>query len=91
MNGMTNRFKSIKDVLRALIENQATIILVSGEKLTVEVEAVIDNLLVASIGNRIIFIDIECICVVVTCCEEILEFLLNRKGRKLEEESREHY
>lgn len=70
---------SIKDALEALIEQRVTIILISGQRLTVEVDAVVDNLLVASIGNKILFIDIECICVVVTCCEEILESLLNRK------------
>jgi hypothetical protein len=84
-------FDSIKDVLKASIEQKVTIILISGQKLTVEVEAVIDNLLVASIDGKILFIDIECICVVITCCEEILESLLGKNHRKREEEeSRKH-
>ena len=80
--------KNIKEVLEGLVEQRVTIILVSGQKLTVEVDAVIDHLLVASIDGKILFIDIECICVVVTCCEEVLELLLNRKQRprKMEEE-----
>lgn len=88
MGNKINKFHDIKEVLQALIDQDATIILVSGQRLNVEVEAVVDNLLVASIGNRILFIDIECICVVVTCCEEILEFLLqkNKFHEKLREE-----
>lgn len=71
--------KNIKEVLKGLIETRVTIILVSRQRLTVEVDAVIDDLLVASIDGKIFFIDIECICVVVTCCEEVLESLLNRR------------
>ena len=95
--GMSRSFKNfnnLKDVLKGLIEQQVTIILVSGQKLTVEVDAVVDNLLVASVGNRLVFIDIECICVVITCCEKILEFVLNNmRGHEKNHEkecSREH-
>lgn len=35
------------------------------------------NLLVMSACNRVIFVDINCICVVCTCCEDVLEFALN--------------
>jgi hypothetical protein len=82
--------KNLKEVLEGLVETRVTIILVSRQKLTVEVDAVIDHLLVASIDGKILFIDIECICVVVTCCEEALESLLNRKRsrRRFEEEDR---
>lgn len=71
--------KCIKEVLEGLVEQKVTIILESGQKLTVEIAAVIDNLLVASVDGKILFIDIECICVVITCCEEVLESLLNKR------------
>jgi hypothetical protein len=74
------KIDGIKDVLRSSIESRVTLVLCSCQKLTVEVDAVVDNLLVASIGNRILFIDIECICAVITCCEEVLEFLLNKQS-----------
>lgn len=93
MSKTFGNFKNLKDVLRGLIEQHVTIILISGQRLNVEVDAIVDNLLVASIGNRILFIDIECICVVVSCCEEILEFVLTnmRRERKTEDEcSRGH-
>lgn len=82
MSRSINNVSSIKEVLQALIETQVCIVLVSGQKLNVEVDAVIDNLLVGSCGNRIVFIDIECICVVLTCCEEILEFVLNNMRKE---------
>jgi hypothetical protein len=80
--------RNLKEVLEGLVEQKVTIILVSGQRLTVEVDAVVDNLLVASIDGKILFIDIECICVVVTCCEEVLESLFDRKRsrRRMEEE-----
>lgn len=88
MNKSFTNLGNIKEVLESLIEQRVTLILVSGQRLTVEVDAVIDGLLVASIDGKILFISIECICVVITCCEEILESLLNRKHRvrKVEEE-----
>jgi hypothetical protein len=90
MSRSFNNLKNIKEVLQSLIETQACIVLVSGQKLNVEVDAVVDNLLVASVGNRIIFIDIECICAVITCCEEILEFVLSDMRRGKSFPSREH-
>lgn len=84
-------FKNIKEVLRSLIEQRVTLVLESGQKLTVEIDAVVDDLLVASVNGKILFVNIECICVVVTCCEEALEAFLNnnlRTGREEESRSR---
>lgn len=81
------RLNGIKDVLKSSIGSCVTIVLVRGQKLTVEVDAVVDDLLVAAMGNKVLFINIECICVVITCCEEVLEFLLNKeKGNRGKEE-----
>lgn len=78
--------RNIKEVLEGLVEQRVTLVLVSGQRLTVEVDAVVDDLLVASIDGKILFIDIECICVVLTCCEEVLESLLRKRQvfRKIE-------
>lgn len=86
MESNKERSNGIRDVLKSSIESRVTIVLERGQRLTVEVDAVVDDLLVASVGNRILFINIECICVVITCCEEVLEFLLNKDGVNRREE-----
>lgn len=73
------KFKKLKDTLESLVEQRVIIILERGQRLIVEVDAVADNLLVTSVDGRIFFIDIECICAVVTCCEEVLESLLTEE------------
>lgn len=68
---------TIKGLLELLIEDKVTIILKSGEQETVEVEAVVGNLLVASLNcGKVKFIDIDCICAIIVRCEEILEAIL---------------
>lgn len=68
---------TIKGLLELLIEDEITIILESGEQETIEVEAVVGNLLVASLNHcKTKFIDIDCICAVKVECEEILEAIL---------------
>lgn len=85
MSFCTGAPASIKELLELLVEEDVTIILKSGETECVEVEAVVGNLLVASIeehrekhhcGDRLKFIDICCICAVIVECEDVLENIL---------------
>ncbi|HCT64186.1 MAG TPA: hypothetical protein DIC60_02750 [Lachnospiraceae bacterium] len=81
MSFCTNTPGSIKELLELLIEEEVTIVLKSGETECVEIEAVVGNLLVATIeghkcGERFKFIDICCICAVIVECEDILENIL---------------
>lgn len=81
MSFCTNTPGSIKELLELLIEEEVTIVLESGETEEVEVEAVVGNLLVATIEGQcddecFKFIDIDCICAVIVECEDILENIL---------------
>lgn len=83
MSFCTHTPGSIKELLELLIEEEVTIILESGETEEVEVEAVVGNLLVATIEDNcdhddecFKFIDIDCICAVIVECEDILENIL---------------
>lgn len=82
MSKKSCNFDGIKAVLKASVESRVTIVLVSCQRLVVEVDAVVDDLLIASIDNRILFIDINCICVVINSCEEVLEFLLSKAPKE---------
>lgn len=72
----------IKETLEALIGRRVIIVLESGERLFVQIEAVRDNLLIAACRCKIIFIDIDCICAVIAECPEVLRtFLREDRGR----------
>lgn len=73
-------FDDIRDVLLASIGDRVTIILSSGRILTVQVMAVDDDLLIASVRNRIISININRIDAVLSSCDELLASILNRRG-----------
>lgn len=69
---------TIRDLLSLLIEQKVKIILKSGEEEKIEIEAVVGDLVVASIcdEDKIKFIDVHCICAVIVECEDILENIL---------------
>jgi hypothetical protein len=68
--------RGIRRILRALIGRRVVIILESGERLFVRIEAVRDNQVIAACDCRVIFIDIECICAVIAECPEVLRTIL---------------
>lgn len=72
----------VRDVLRASIGNRVTIILSSGRILRVIVEAVDDDLLIASFDGRIVTINIDRIDAVVTNCDNLLGSFLDRRGSR---------
>jgi hypothetical protein len=71
----------IKETLENLIGRRVGIILESGERLFVVIEAVRDNLVIAACGCRVIFINIDCICAVITECPEVLRTFLREERR----------
>lgn len=73
--------RGIRRILRALIGRRVVIILESGERLFVVIEAVRDNLVIAACGCRVIFINIDCICAVITECPEVLRTFLREERR----------
>lgn len=79
MSRIIRDFDSIRDVLLASIGNRVTIILSSGRILRVVVEAVVDNLLIASSDDRIITININRIDAVVALCRQLFEAVLDRR------------
>ncbi|MDQ2086850.1 hypothetical protein RBH29_10475 [Herbivorax sp. ANBcel31] len=82
------RFPSnIRDLLRFLKGEKVVIVLKSGQKQAVVVEAVIGNMVVASTCRGIVkFVDINCICEVLAECEDILgNVLAQDKVKKLRE------
>lgn len=75
---------NIKELLEALRGQCVTLILASGEREPhVRIEAVIGNLLLVKLPgqccSRFKFVDIECICAVITNCEEILNTIFREK------------
>lgn len=66
----------IKETLENLIGRRVGIILESGERLFVRIEAVRDNQVIAACDCKVIFIDIECICAVIAECPEVLRTIL---------------
>jgi hypothetical protein len=83
---------SIRELLKLLADTdediRVTLILEAEEEHEhVTIEAVVGNLLVATIDcDKFKFIDIDCICAVIVDCEDILESILrghiHRKGDK---------
>ena len=68
---------NIRQLLEALRGQFVTLILESGEREPhVRIEAVIGNLVLVKLpgqcGSRFKFVDIDCICAVITNCEEVL-------------------
>ena len=65
---------SIRDVLKRLVDDDITIVLASGEKENVRVAAVVGDLLISTCdGNRLKFVDIDCICEVLASCSDFLD------------------
>lgn len=73
--------RGIKETLENLIGRRVCIILESGERLLVVIEAVRDNLVIAACGCKVIFINIDCICAVITECPEVLRTFLREERR----------
>lgn len=73
--------RGIKETLENLIGKRVVIILDSGERLFVVIEAVRDNLVIAACGCRVIFINIDCICAVIAECPEVLRTFLREERR----------
>ena len=70
--------KNIRELLVLLTESgedvKVTIILDGEDEETVEIEAVVGNMLVSTInGGCFKFVDIDCICAVIVPCEAIVE------------------
>lgn len=82
---------SIREVLIASIGSRVTIILSSGRILRgVEIEAVSDDLVIASFDGEIITINIRRIDAVITRCRKLLGTLLSRRcSRESRSRSRE--
>lgn len=70
---------SIRDVLEASIGNRARIYLSNGRIINIEVENLEDDLLIASVGNRLISININRIDAVVSSCEELFQTIIDRQ------------
>ena len=74
--------RGIRRILEALVGRRVVIILESGERLFVRIEAVRDNQVIAACDCRVIFINIECICAVIAECPEVLRTILREdRGR----------
>jgi hypothetical protein len=74
--GREEHDRGIKEVLERLIGRRVIIVLEHGRRLFVRIEAVRDGLLIAACDCKVIFIDIECICAVITECPEVLRVFL---------------
>ncbi|HEY8344740.1 MAG TPA: hypothetical protein VIL66_06035 [Bacillota bacterium] len=60
--------------MKRLVDDHITIVLVSGEKENIKVTAVVGDLLIATCdGNRLKFVDINCICEVLASCSDFLD------------------
>lgn len=86
--------ETIRELLKRLVEKCVTIILDAEEEPeTVEVEAVVGDLLVAeTVDHKFKFVDIRCICAVIVDREELIEGLLdtrfhNERNENTEENS----
>lgn len=87
MSRIIRDFDSIRDVLLASIGNRVTIILSSGRILRVVVEAVVDNLLIASANDRIITVNINRIDAVITCCRQLFAAIIDRRSSRTSDAS----
>lgn len=75
---------NIRELLELLKGEVVTLILESGEReRCVRIEAIMGNLLLVKLpgdcGSRFKFVDIECICAVITNCEEVLNTIFRER------------
>ncbi|TYQ16210.1 UNVERIFIED_CONTAM: hypothetical protein Cloal_2732 [Acetivibrio alkalicellulosi] len=69
--------ENIRELLKLLKGERVVIVLRSGQKQALVVEAVIGDLLVASLDKGILkFVDIDCICEVLAECGDVLGNIL---------------
>lgn len=83
--GQQNEFPdNIKKLLKLLKGEKVVIVLRSGCKQAVCVEAVVGNLLMASVNRHVIkFVDIDCICEVLAESGDVLSSIfMQNKGNK---------
>ena len=66
------QFKELCDILRRLKGERVLLILESGDRECVKVVAVIDEVLVATLDRKFIFVDCDCICAVIADCLDVL-------------------
>ena len=66
------QFKELCDLLRRLKGERVLLILESGDRECVKVVAVIDEVLVATLDRKFIFVDCDCICAVIADCLDVL-------------------
>jgi hypothetical protein len=66
------QFKELCDLLRRLKGERVLLILESGDREWVKVVAVIDEVLVATLDRKFIFVDCDCICAVIADCLDLL-------------------
>ncbi|HOQ16012.1 MAG TPA: hypothetical protein PLL17_00895 [Defluviitaleaceae bacterium] len=71
---------NIRELLKGLIDEEVIIVLKSGKYEEVEVLAVERNSLIARYDGKIKFVDIDCICEVLTDPEDFIEAIF--KGDK---------
>ncbi|NLM36525.1 MAG: hypothetical protein GX202_00165 [Firmicutes bacterium] len=66
------RLENICDVLERLKGEKVLLLLDSGDREWVKVLAVIDEVLVATLDRKIIFVDCDCICAVIADCLNVI-------------------
>ena len=66
------QFKELCDILRRLKGERVLLILESGDREWVKVVAVLDEVLVATLDRKFIFVDCNCICAVIADCLDVL-------------------
>ncbi|HHT48788.1 MAG TPA: hypothetical protein GXZ98_05810 [Firmicutes bacterium] len=66
------RFENLCDILKRLKGEQVLLLLDSGDREKVKVVAVIDDVLVATVDRKFIFVDCECICAVIADCLDVI-------------------
>ena len=66
------QFKDLCDLLRRLKGERVLLILESGDREWVKVVAVLDEVLVASLDRKFIFVGCDCICAVIADCLDVL-------------------
>ena len=66
------RIDSLCDVLRRLKGERVLLLLESGDREWVKVVAVVDEVLVATLDKKFIFVDCDCICAVIADCLDVI-------------------
>lgn len=74
-------------MLKKLKGEKVILLLESGDREKVKVVAVIDDVLVATLDRKFIFVDCECICAVIADCLDVIAEQFNLTYYEEEEEN----